>query len=91
MPVMLFLIHDVINQRAFLPEGMRERTITILPMREIREHVTFLDPNRTRHLDVFDEVSEGDGRVQAAENVKVIFDAVEAVRWLCLFLMMPQT
>jgi hypothetical protein len=80
LAVMLFLSLDVTDQAIQIVLAAGEGAVSLLPVRELVEHGVFLNPKRRAGLDVFDEIGQADGGVQAAEDVKMILHAVDTIK-----------
>ena len=77
--VMFFLTLDVFNHRVLVIVRNGERAVAILPMREIRKDAVLFDPTTGAGFDVFDQISQRDGRMNLGHDVNVIFHAADAV------------
>ena len=76
---MLFLMFYIFDNAIFCVDSARERAVSVLPVVKGGKDVVFFDPFGGGNLDLFDQIRQRDRRVQAGEQMDVIFDAADAV------------
>lgn len=78
-PMMFRLIFNILDQRRFIREAMRECGVTILPTAKLRKQALLFDPFRRGHFHRLHKVSNRNGRMQINQKVNVILDTPDAV------------
>ena len=80
LSVRLFLSLDGFDPVVDVALGAGKRGVPLLPARKPLEHRVRFDPEHRACLDVLHEIRQADAGRQAAENVKVILHAINAVK-----------
>ena len=80
-----FLVFDIFDDAVLGIDRASERPVSALPVGEAGEWMVCFDPFSGSHLDFLHEVGEGDGGVQAAQDMDVVVGAADAVEMPVVF------